>query len=192
MIAIRKKLTILALASLAVLALLTVSVGCTPTSSSTSAPIPTPIATRSPTSPSTGTVAQANLDQAGSALVSFFDALNEGRYADAVPLYGGDYDMLRDWNPNTAPDDYPKLFEGGCRTNGLQCLKVKDVVKAEQVSPTDLQLTVEFQNPDGTPFEQGPCCGDNSAEQPTRTQFDYIVVKRGEQFLVQGLPVYTP
>lgn len=132
------------------------------------------------------------LTQAGSALMAYFGALNEGRYSDAVPLYGGDYGVLRDWNPNTAPDDYAGLFQGGCRTNGLQCLKVKDVVKVERLLPTEFKLTVEFQNPDGSLFRQGPCCGDSGTAQPTRTQFEYTVVKRGEQFLVQGLPVYTP
>lgn len=171
-----------------VLALLSVVLtGCGAT------PTPVPDSSGSTGQSATGTTATAgDLGKARVSLEAFFKALNSGRYPEAVQFYGGGYETLRDWNPDTAPDDYPKLFESGCTTNGLQCLKVRNVVKEEQVSPTEFKFVVEFSNADGTLFKRGPCCGASETEQPTRTQFDFTVTKSGDKFLVRDLPVYVP
>lgn len=156
---------------------------------------PTPIQDSSGSTQQTATGTTTSSDdlvEAREILATFFEVLNSGRYAEAVQIYGGDYETLRDWNPGTAPDDYPKLLENGCEGNGLQCLKVRNVVREEQVSPTEFRFVVEFSNEDGTLFKQGPCCGASETEQPTKTQFDYIVMKSGDKFLVRGLPVYVP
>lgn len=58
-----------------------------------------------------------DLEQARETLASYFSLLHAGRYAEAVNLYGGSYDILRDWNPAVDPDDYATLFENGCETN---------------------------------------------------------------------------
>jgi hypothetical protein len=188
--AVMRKFAVLAKPALpAMLALLLVSAGCA------SPPSSSPVPTQTPGPTPTQTVAEGaetDLDQARKALVAFFDALNEGRYTDAVPLYGGDYDVLRDWNPDTASDDYSKLLQSGCEVNGLRCLKVRRVVRQEQVSPTEFRFVVEFTSEDGTLFRRGPCCGASETDQPTQTQFDYTVTRTGDRFLVQSLPVYVP
>ncbi|WP_026370173.1 hypothetical protein [Kallotenue papyrolyticum] len=137
-------------------------------------------------------IAPGDLQRAHTTLLSFFTALHEGNYAQAAQYYGGSYDILRTWNPDTAPDDYAGLLAGGCEANGLQCLKIKKIVREQATAAREFRFLVEFANEDGTTFRRGPCCGASEEEMPPETQFGYIVTKIGDQFLVQGLPVYVP
>nr|HID12906.1 hypothetical protein [Anaerolineae bacterium] len=150
----------------------------TSTATVTSAPIPTG--------------GQRPLGLAREALIRFFSLLNEGRYAEAVGFYGGGYEILRGWNPTIAPNDYAKLLECGCTINGLQCLKVKEILIEEEVSPVEFRFTVRFMNDDGSLFTRGPCCGATEEEMPPQSEFIYTVRKVGDRFLVMELPVYVP
>ena len=134
----------------------------------------------------------ADLEAARQALTGYFAALNDGRYGEAAGYYGGSYEILTGYNPDIPPEDYEALLDAGCRYNGLQCLKVREIVKAEQLSPTEFSLTAEFANPDGSLFQRGPCCGEDPAQSPPESQFTFTVVKRDGKFLVQELPVYVP
>jgi len=151
---------------------------------------PTPTATVTSTPIPTGE--QRPLDLARETLVRFFSLLNEGRYAEAVGFYGGGYEILRGWNPTIAPNDYAKLLECGCTVNGLQCLKVKEIVTEEEVSPVEFRFTVRFMNDDGSLFTRGPCCGATEEEMPPQSEFIYTVRKVGDRFLVMELPIYVP
>lgn len=128
------------------------------------------------------TAPSTDLARAREALQKYFSLLHDGHYAEAVSYYGGDYEVLRDWNPTVARDDYAKLFENGCRVNGLQCLAVKSVVKEQEVSVGEYLFTVEFANADGSLFTREPSVG----------RFDYTVRKVDGKFLMQELPVYVP
>ncbi len=132
------------------------------------------------------------LDNAREALTSYFSLLHEGRYTEAIDYYGGDYEILRGWNPDADGDDYVTLFTLGCTANGLICLPVGNIVTEEQVSPTEFGFTVEFVNDDGTQFVRGPCCGATEEEMPPQSEFTYTVKKIDDKFLVQELPVYVP
>jgi Tol biopolymer transport system component len=133
-----------------------------------------------------------DLDSARQALMTYFSLLHERRYSEAISYYGGTYDILRDWNPTVAQDDYATLFKNGCTMNGLQCLSIRTIVHGEKVSPIEFRFTVEFTNDDGTLFVRGPCCGATETEMPPQTQFTYVVKKVGDRFLIQDLPVYVP
>jgi len=126
-----------------------------------------------------------DLDQARESLFSYLSLLHAGRYAEAVNLYGGSYDILRDWNPAVDPDDYAALFENGCETNGLICLEVVTVLLKEVVSSHEFKFIVEFLNEDGSLFVSGP-------EASPQSQFTYTVMKMDIRFLIQDLPVYVP
>jgi hypothetical protein len=130
-----------------------------------------------------------DLKRARDTLLSYFAALHGGRYGEAVQYYGGSYETLRNWNGDLPA---PKLFEGGCKVNGLQCLPVRRIVSEKASSAREFQFVVEFSNADGSLFRRGPCCGASEKEMPTQWQWPYIVTKIGDQFLVQGLPVYVP
>ena len=51
-----------------------------------------------------------DLEQARTALTSFFSLSNSRRYDEAVQLYGGSYDVLRDWSAGVPADNHARLF----------------------------------------------------------------------------------
>lgn len=133
-----------------------------------------------------GPPAPQGIDYARDALRAYFGALYGGRYADAVALYGGSYDILAGWNPDVAPRDRAQLFKNGCTQNGLQCLRLKKIVEERAVSSTKFRFVVQFLNDDGALFK---CCGLTSGKQ--LSQFTFTVAKVGGKYLVQDLPVYV-
>lgn len=138
------------------------------------------------------TQAPSGLDEAQTALLSYFSLLSEGDYASAAQLYGGDYQVLAEWNPDLDPNDRAALLESGCTINGLQCLPVKEVVTSERISADTYRFVVQFENPDGSLFVRGPSSGATEEEMPSQADFEFTVVRRGDSFVVQELPVYVP
>jgi len=136
-------------------------------------------------------VAQVS-EPARQVLEDFFAALNHADYAQADALYGGTYEVLTGWNPDIDPGDHSTLWERGCTQNGLQCLILRSATLKEQ-GEEGLIFTVEFNNPDGSLFVRGPCCGATETEMPPVSQFEFRVVKSAEgEYLVMDLPVYVP
>jgi hypothetical protein len=137
---------------------------------------------------------QADIDTARVALEAYFSALAAGSYTEAAALYGGSTSVLEQNNPTLNPADRAALFQAACTLNGFVCnLNVLNFVHEAQLSASDFRFTVEFQNPDGSLFQLGPCCGADPALEPPWTQFDFIVHKlENGLFQVQDLPVYIP
>ncbi len=131
-------------------------------------------------------------DAARQTLESYFEALNRGDYAKAAALYGGEYETLTGWNPDVDPHDRAILWERGCQQNGLQCLTVRSATLKDQNGEA-FTFIVEFNNPDGSLFVLGPCCGADETDMPPQSKFNYRVIKSAEgKFLVMDLPVYVP
>ncbi|MCU0493827.1 MAG: hypothetical protein MUD01_19725 [Chloroflexaceae bacterium] len=128
---------------------------------------------------------------ARTALTEFYDLLNTGRYAEATTLYGGPFDDLRYKNGSVPPDDKSALIQSAC-TLQLRCLKVKQIVSDEQLSPVEWRFQVEFANPDGTTLTVGPCCGASPQDQPPRTIFEQRVRWTGTSYVVDTLGVAVP
>jgi heat shock protein HslJ len=126
------------------------------------------------------------------ALIRYFSLLSDGQYSQAVELYGGDYDTLTVWNPEIDPSDHAGLWERGCTMNGLQCLAVHQILATERIDEDSYRFTVQFEKPDGSLFVRGPCCGATEQEMPSQSDFVFTVVRQGEGFAVQELPVYVP
>jgi heat shock protein HslJ len=126
------------------------------------------------------------------ALIRYFSLLSDGQYSQAVQLYGGDYDTLTEWNPDIDPSDHAGLLERGCMMNGLQCLVVHQILATERINEDSYRFTVQFENPGGSLFVRGPCCGATEQEMPSQSDFVFTVVRQGEGFAVQELPVYVP
>ena len=126
-------------------------------------------------------------------LLGYFQALNQGNYAQAVAYYGGDYEVLTDNNPTIPSEEHPALFQAACRMNGFQCfLPINRIVDVQQTAPGEYQFLVEFKDPNGGVFEQGPCCGADPDSQPPVSLFSFAVKEEKGKFLVQDLPVYVP
>ena len=130
--------------------------------------------------------------QAQQVLLDFFSNLEQGNYASAQEVYGGSYEALVEINPDLDPDDHVTLLQNACQVNGFQCLDVRVVTFNELTSKGEYIFTVEFENPDGSLFELGSCCGETPTTSP-QFQFEYRVVESSDgSFLVLDLPVYVP
>lgn len=130
--------------------------------------------------------------EARAALVDFLALLNTGRYEEAVPLYGGEYEALQVFNPQIAPADHVALWSWVCENRLLQCLQTRSVGLVHEDGDTYV-FQVEFTNPDGSLFVLGPCCGANETEMPPQSQFEYTVMKTAEgKFVVMNTPPYVP
>ena len=156
----------------------------------TLAPTPTPLTPLLPTWTVTPPGA-SDLDLARHTLLTFFTLLHDGRYAEAVPLYGGSYDGMRGNNPLIPLDDYTALFESSC-TNQRPCLLVANIVEEEKVSEFEFKFLVEFVCIDGTLYKRGPCCGATETEMPPEWQFPYTVKIIDGKYKVMEEPVLMP
>lgn len=134
----------------------------------------------------------SDADEARANLVDFLTSLNTGKYEDAVPLYGGEYESLQVFNTQTDPADHLGLWTWVCENKLLQCLEVRSAVLQHQEGDTYV-FQVEFNNPDGSLFVLGPCCGANETEMPPVSEFEYTVTKNAEgKFVVMNTPPYVP
>jgi hypothetical protein len=137
---------------------------------------------------------QSDFEQlAQKALMVFLEDLHEGKYVQAVYLYGGNYEIMMDHNPDLDPNDHAALLQNACTINGAQCLEVKSAVLDREVSATEFDFRVEFLTEDGSLFTLGPCCGGNETDSPPQTSFNFTVNKDGDgRFLVMNMPPYMP
>jgi hypothetical protein len=125
--------------------------------------------------------------QAEHALVDYFAYLHDGEYEKAAALYGGEYDVLRDWNPEVDPSDCAALWERGCTVNGLQCLKIHKIGAYEAASPGTFEFWVQFESPGGGVFQTQSQAGGG-----TKSSFKFTVQKTSDGYVVDELPVYLP
>lgn len=125
-------------------------------------------------------------------LVDFLTLLHTKSYTEAAPLYGGEYDSLQVFNPQLDPDDRVALWTWACENKLLQCLEVRSVAFQELVGDSYI-FQVEFNNPDGSLFLLGPCCGANETEMPPVSQFEFTVSRNADgKFVVMNAPPYVP
>lgn len=135
----------------------------------------------------------SDVESAQQALVAFFSNLHDGEYDRASALYGGEYDGMRDHNPDIDPDDHAALFQNACTVNGAQCLEIQNVTLLAQPSPAEYQFTVVFSKDDGSIFARGPCCGDDDHSSIEQTEFIYTVrLECTGKYFVMETPVYLP
>ena len=128
-------------------------------------------------------------DDAEKSLRDYLTALNAGDYILGAKLYGGDTELLETWNPDIT-NDLPKLFERACTQNGLVCMTPRTVTYRGIGADGNYQFNVEFNNPDGTLFVQGPCCGEENGA--SFSGFLIRVAKTESGFAVLDLPPYVP
>jgi hypothetical protein len=122
-------------------------------------------------------------------LADFLAALQSGDYTLAAKQYAGDTSVLAGWNPDIK-DDLPKWLERACTQNGLKCLLPRTVIYRGPDVRDGYQFLVEFNNPDNTLFQQGPCCGETSGS--TSSTFIFSVVTSPDGWKVMDLPPYVP
>jgi hypothetical protein len=142
--------------------------------------------------PATQTSLPSTSQEAQDALVDFLRLLYTKNYAEAAPLYGGEYKSLQVFNTEIDPEDHAALWTWACDNRLLQCLEVRSVAFQELRGDAYI-FQVEFSNPDGALFVRGPCCGANETEMPPQSQFEFAVTRNAEgKFQVLNTPPYVP
>jgi hypothetical protein len=130
--------------------------------------------------------------EAQAVLVSFLTSLHAKNYAEAISLYGGEYESLQVFNPEIDPNDHTALWTWACENKLLQCLEVRSTTFQKSAGDSYI-FQVEFNNPDGSLFVLGPCCGATETEMPSVSQFEYTVSRNAEgKFVVMNTPPYVP
>ena len=130
--------------------------------------------------------------EAHDVLVNFLALLQTENYAQAVPLYGGEYEALQVFNPEIDPNDPVALWTWVCQNQLLQCLEVRSATFKQLVGDAYI-FQVEFNNPDGSLFVLGPCCGATETEMPPVSQFEFTVTRNADgRFVVMNTPPYVP
>ena len=144
--------------------------------------------------PSTGAPTSVDAaEQAAQALTGFFEAVQRGDYAAAEALFGDNYEILGAMNPGIPVSDHTGLWKQACRSNGFQCLKVKEIVSTQQVDENTFRFVVHFEQADGTLFIQGPCCGEDETSMPPISEFEYEVRRNAQgKFQMMDMPPYIP
>jgi hypothetical protein len=151
------------------------------------APLVKPVSTQSaPTSlPSTAS-------EGHDVLIDFLTLLHTRKYVEAAALYGGEYEALQVFNPEIGPNDPVALWAWVCDNQLLQCLEVRSATFEQQVGDAYI-FQVEFNNPDGSLFVLGPCCGATETEMPPVSQFEFTVTRNTDgKFVVMNTPPYVP
>ena len=123
------------------------------------------------------------------ALTDYFKALNGADFVLAAKLYGGPTDWLQAANPDIK-DNLPAWLENACKNNGLVCMLPRSSQYRGPDSRGGYQFYIEFNNPDGSLFVQGPCCGETSG--PSISRFVFSVLPTGSPWQVMELPPYVP
>jgi len=132
------------------------------------------------------------MGEAQDVLVNFLRFLHVKNYAEAAPLYGGEYEQLQVFNPKIDANDHVALWAWACDNQLLQCLEARSVTFQQLVGDTYV-FQVEFSNPDGNLFVLGPCCGANETEMPPVSQFEYTVSRNADhRYVVMNTPPYVP
>ncbi len=132
------------------------------------------------------------MGEAHDVLVKYLNGLHAGNFTEAVPLYGGDYEQLKIFNPQADPSNKVALWTTTCQNQQLQCLEVRSAT-FKNLSGDSYIFQVEFNNSDGSLFVLGPCCGANETEMPPVSQFEYTLSRNAEhRYVVMNPPPYVP
>lgn len=107
--------------------------------------------------------------------------------------YAGDYEAIHVFDPSIPVNDHPALLRNACLSSNLRCLAPRSATLKQSPAATEYVFLVEFNNPDGTIFTRGPCCGASETEMPPESAFEFRVVKANDgKFSVLDLPPYVP
>jgi len=149
-------------------------------------------ATAPPNNTAEPTSLPSTASEAHEVLVNFLTLLHTKNYAAAVPLYGGEYEQLQVFNTEIEPNDQIALWAWACDQQLLQCMEVRSAT-FQELRGDSYVFQVEFNNPDGSLFVLGPCCGANETEMPSVSKFEFTVSHTVDgKFVVTDTPPYMP
>jgi hypothetical protein len=137
--------------------------------------------------------AEFTRENAEAVLRAFLEALHEGRYDEAVALFGGSYERLV--VVDVAPDDHAGRMRAACERSGHHCLAVHSIVADEARSGAGVfAFEVSFVFEDGTLFawQMPGFVTPSPGAETSQSAFPFSVVQEGGAMKVVGFPPYTP
>ena len=97
------------------------------------------------------------------------------------------------FNHEIDPNDRAALWKWAGDNQLPQCLEVRKKATFQELRGDTYIFQVEFNNPDGSLFVRGPCCGATETGMPSVSEFEFRVGRDVEgQFLVLDTPPYVP
>lgn len=134
------------------------------------------------------------LYEAQETLISFFDLASSEEYKEAAELLepGISNMSARSWDAMDQGKGTPKekILEDYCIAVGT-CLKTQ-VIGSEKISEGHYIFTVGFINSDGSEYVYGPHSGLTEEDMPSKTEFEFHVVKIADEYKVTTAPLYRP
>ena len=125
-------------------------------------------------------------------LVNFLTLLHNGKYAEAAPLYGGDYEALQVFNPEIDPADKAALWTWACDNQLLQCLEVRSAT-FKNLSGISAHLPGRIQQPGRQPVCAGSMLRRNGNRNAARLTIRiYGKWDAKHRYVVMNPPPYVP
>lgn len=116
-------------------------------------------------------------------LKQYVNAITDRDYATMVELYGGDYDWLQMFAPESDRQDKEKIFESYIQSVMPEKISFNEIKDKKEISEDEFVFVITFKDEDGTLFEV-------RTEESSKTEFTYTVKKVDGVFKVMEPPPY--
>lgn len=116
-------------------------------------------------------------------LKQYVNAITDRDYATMVELYGGDYDWLQMFAPESDRQDKEKIFESYIQSVMPEKISFNEIKDKKEISENEFVFVITFKNEDGTLFEV-------RTEDSSKTEFTYTVKRVDGVFKVMEPPPY--
>ncbi len=135
---------------------------------------------------------KTDVEMAGEVVVDFFEKLEAKDFEGGLEIFEPeDWEAMASFSAEEEQGDKAKVLENYCASVGT-CLKAR-VLKVEDRSNGDFEVTVNLLSEDGSNFVLGPCCGATEEEMSPQEEFSFLVKKTSEgDFVVVSAPQYRP
>ena len=128
---------------------------------------------------------EEKLDRAQKTLILYFTELHDGDYAEAASHYSGSYQLLELLGSQEQTINKSLRLREACEQSGFDCLRVMEVVSAEQMGPHQYRFEVTFEEDDGTLYRH------LSRDGAFNSIYPFTVEEIDGQFYVINLPIHS-
>lgn len=116
-------------------------------------------------------------------LKQYVNAITDRDYATMVELYGGDYDWLQMFAPESDRQNKEKIFESYIQSVMPEKISFNEIKDKKEISEDEFVFVITFKDEDGTLFEV-------RTEDSSKTEFTYTVKRVDGVFKVMEPPPY--
>lgn len=116
-------------------------------------------------------------------LKQYVNAITDRDYATMVELYGGDYDWLQMFAPESDRQDKEKIFENYIQNVMPEKISLNEIKEKKEISEDEFAFVITFKDEDGALYEVRTVDSSN-------TEFTYTVKRVDGVFKVMEPPPY--